>query len=1262
MKYSDLIQFEPVESVVELERAKDFQEAQRLVSTYVISNDMAERLTSLIIPQLQYTRPNDNKGLLIVGNYGTGKSHLMAVLAAIAEHAELAATLANPRVRQSATEIAGKFKVIRAEIGATSMSLRDIFVKVLSEGLETFGVYFEFPPVNQVVNNKAPLEAMMQAFQASFPESGLLLVVDELLDYLRSRNDHELISDLSFLREVGEVCGDLRLRLLAGIQETLFENPRFAYVAQSLRRVKDRFEQILIARNDLKFVVAQRLLRKDPAQEAQIRQHLTKFAPYYGNMAERLDEFVRLFPVHPGYIDMFERIPTVEKRGVLKTLSLEMRKLLDQTVPTDQLGLLTYDHYWNVLKQDPSFKSIPDFKSVIDCSEVLENRIVQAFTRPAYRPMALKIIHGLSIHRLAHGDVYAQLGATPEELRDGLSLFEPLLAQIPSREPAVQLLNHVEVVLKEIHRTVSGQFITFNPANRQYFLDLKKADDYDALIERRTETLDNQQLDRYYYDALKRVLEYDTQATYVTGFKIWQHEVEWRERHAARLGYLFFGAPNERSTAQPPRDFYLYFLPLFQPTTFKDAKQRDEVFFRLTKADKTFNDNLRKFAAATDLATISSGQAQKTYSDKAETTLREMVKWLQEHIQIAFEVTYEGKTRPLQEWLKGKFSGGRNAAPNVRDIINATGSICLAPHFEDLAPNYPTFGVLITSANRVGAAQEALRWLQGRVKTQQGAAVLDALQLLEGDRLEVRSSPYANHILALLQSKNSGQVVNRNEIITRLYPDIEYLAPATFRLEPEWVAVLLAALVTSGELVLAVLGRKYDAGNLEVLLTAKIEDLLNFKQIEQPKGWQVPAIRALFTLLELQEWKIQTLVQGSSDEQNNVVRELQVALNKNIERLIQAQRKLATGFPIWNRQLLDSQTQKRYRDRLDAAKIFLENVRIYNSPALLKNFGYKETEDPSKIQALAANLHAVGEIEDLDRLVGEILPLAAYLSQAENLLLPGNDLPDQMRRVRTEALEGLENPSQRQTIHFRQQILQKLAELKKEYIVAYSESHYRARLGVNDGRKLELLKNDPRLKLLRQLSSINLLPKQQLKEFEMRLDTLQECSYVKGELKTSPFCENCYYRRVTDFTTPDTPSASQQLPELDERLNALLEQWQATLLENLREEGVQRSIALITNPSYKNLLLDFTRSGVLPTDLGQDFIRAVDEALSGLTTLPIKLADLTLALEQGGMPTTPQEFKRRFEEYLDRSMQMQGLEALRVRVVLIKDPNYSLED
>ena len=73
-------------------------------------------------------------------------------------------------------------------------------------------------------------------------------------------------------------------------------------------------------------------------------------------------------------------------------------------------------------------------------------------------------------------------------------------------EPADDLLSLIENTLRETHKTVSWQFISSNKDNRQYFLDLKKTDDYDALVEKRAESLDDTTLDRYYYDALRQVL------------------------------------------------------------------------------------------------------------------------------------------------------------------------------------------------------------------------------------------------------------------------------------------------------------------------------------------------------------------------------------------------------------------------------------------------------------------------------------------------------------------------------------------------------------------------------------------------------------------------------------------------------------------------------------------------------------------------------------------------------------------------------------
>ena len=95
----------------------------------------------------------------------------------------------------------------------------------------------------------------------------------------------------------------------------------------------------------------------------------------------------------------------------------------------------------------------------------------------------------------------------------------------------------------------------------RYYLDLKKDIDYDAQIEKRAEALSDDALDRAYYSAVKALMECSDDLRY-PGFQIWQYQLEWQERRVERMGYLFFGAPNDRPTAQPERDFYVYFIPV----------------------------------------------------------------------------------------------------------------------------------------------------------------------------------------------------------------------------------------------------------------------------------------------------------------------------------------------------------------------------------------------------------------------------------------------------------------------------------------------------------------------------------------------------------------------------------------------------------------------------------------------------------------------------------------------------------------------------
>lgn len=1236
MKYKELIQFEPIETVIQLKESDNPAKAQRLVESYVISDEMAEKLSDIVAQQLQFDKPGDKMGIMIVGNYGTGKSHLMAVISSICESQELAKALTNDKVRAVFTPLAGRFKVVRAEIGTTTMSLRDIIVTTLQDSLSDIGVDYTFPALNQTIGQKVPLEKMMNKFHEVYPEHGLLLVVDELLDYLRSRDDQALVLDLGFLRELGESCKNLKFRFIAGIQEAIFDNSRFSFAAESLRRVRDRFIQVMIARTDVKYVVANRLLKKNAEQLARIRNYLAPFAKFFGNMNERMDEFVELFPVHPDYITTFENIRAAEKREILKTLSQTMKSMLDYEVPANQPGLIAYDSYWKILSTNPVFRATPDIREVVNCSQVLEQKVNVAFPKTAYKPMAIKIVQALSVNRLTTGDINSPIGLTTTDLRDGLCLFQPGIEAMGGI-PADDLLTQIETVVKDILRSVSGQFISVNPQNHQYYLDLKKVEDYEARIEQRMESLDKQQLDRYYYESLKGIMGCAEDYKF-TGYKIWQHELTWTDHNAPRLGWLFFGAPNERSTAVPPLDFYIYFLQPHDPPPFKDEKKSDEVFFRFTATDESFNKSLKHFTAAKLLASTSSGNAKNVYESNAEISKREMVNWLQQHVTTAFEITYQGKNKSFAEWIKGKYTTRLDVkSVNVRDIVNSACSIILENYFKETAPEYPSFSILLTSENLPIAAQDAIRNISISTRTRQASTILDALELLDGDQIKITKSRYANYILDLLSKKGPGQVVNRSELIQEVY-SVEYLAPTKYRLQPELAAVILSSMVYSGDIVLSIPGKNFDAANFTALIATPLADLANFKHFEKPKDWNRSGLKAIFELVGLPPGLVESLIGGDTA----AVAQLQSSVNKIVENLVTAQQHLS-NLTFLGQNILNSNEVESFQSEMEESKQFLESLQAFNTIGKLKNFQFTAAQ----VNTNQKGLTLMKEADSLYDFCNSVASLSSYLSNAEVILPAGNPWPEKLKNSRSQLITEIGNPAKRVSNTFRNQVLSTLSDLKKKYIAIYLELHSKARLNLDDDNRKKELRKDARLAGLDSLSAISIMPVQQLKEFKEKMANLQPCfSLIPQEMESSSICPHCSFRPLSETMTIP---ASKILESLSDELDKLVTEWTQTLLSNLNDPMAQSNISLL-RPQQKQAINDFTKNKALPEPISLDFINAINEVLSGLIKVPVKLDDLKSALLSGGTPMTINDMKMRMEGFIQNISK--GKDPDKVRIIV----------
>jgi hypothetical protein len=1209
VKYSELLQpAEPLETVKQIRESGTLENAKRDVETFVISDRIADQLSNIIIPALRYdaSSATRKKSVFIVATYGTGKTHLMSVIAGVGEHASLRDRLTHPGVAEAAKAIAGKFKVIRFDIGATSLPLREIVSTEIQRGLAHMGVDFTFPDWGPATNSKDAFADMMAAFETVHTDAGLLFVLDELLDYLRGRRDGELIQDLTFLREIGELAASTRFRLIAGLQEAIFDNPRFAGVADAVRRVRDRFEQVRIAKEDVAFVVEHRLLSKDATQRANIAEHLLAFAPLYEGMAERIEEFVALFPVHPDYLRTFNEMRMIEKREVLRTVEQEVGRLRSTEMPVDQPGLICADSYRARLADDPSARTIPEVQLVLEKSDVLRSKVASTLPDRQYVDSALRIIDGLTIHRLTTDDVNRPIGMTPEMLRDELCLLPPGL---PERD-ALFLKTTVDAIVRKILTAVSGQFLSIDPENGQIYLDVTKDIDYDQQIEQRAETLDEEELDRAYYLAMEQVLGVSDDP-YVAGYRIWQYSLPWAANNADRRGYLFMGAPNERSTAQPPRDFYIYFIQPYDPPRFTDEEKPEEVFIYLDNPADEFTAALRRYAGATAKAKESTATHRPVYEDKARRGLQEMVVWLRANMATAMTVAHQGATRTLGSWL-ATVPGERT---KVQEQIDAVASAALSDHFASRYPEYPRFSRRITPSTLEADVRVSITQIATRRPTAAGTAILAALELLATEGTDLRfDGTYGAALIAKLDAAG-GKVVNRSDLLQQLDPGVPVWG--SWHLEPVWLMVVAAALCQQGKLEISIDGHRIDALSLDRLTRYTPDQLAGFDHLAPPKTVPVNQLRSVVALLDIAPGAVKD---AGADEKLAI--EIVTRTNDLLRRTDNALRAVADRVELWGEPLIDLVDERA--QRLDYLKGFLSDLRVRDTAGKLNSLKL----DEATIREAKQGKKELTHVEDVLASRDKLTAVADYLREAVGVFGAGLDESKDALALRTEMTDFLKavgpiDPAEVVSLrNAGEELRRRFAELASR---AYRHDHVDA---AGDARKRQLLEGP--IAVLDSLQAVTILapgPFAQLRAELVEIRSLFEID--ESALKSSVV--------LPGHTQPcpiDGLSASARLENCERRADNLLSSWTDTLADSLNEKEMAEQIGYVSDSLARAQIETLAKSRTLPDRIDGAFIDAINQVFNRVDIRHISGRELTAALFPDTSPATADQLRERLNGLL----------------------------
>ena len=1214
MKYGELIQFDPIETIIRLRDADESENAKRLVHSYVMSDDMAEMINEKILSQFSLDEVVDNKGVLLVGNYGTGKSHLMSAISSVAQDASLLAELNNRRFAEFMQPLAGRFEVLRIEIGAVKTSLREMVVNELEEDLKKRSITYQFPAVNTITSNKDALAEMMAQFETRYGDKGYLLVIDELLDYLKSRPQIELMLDLGFLREMGEFIKGSRLRVICGVQEALFDNPSFSFVASTLLKVKDRFEQAIIRREDIAYVVSERILRKTAEQKAMIREHLQKFTPLYKNMLERLDDFVELFPIHPTYIDTFQKVYLAEKREILRTISDTVTGLVNQDVPEQEPGVKSYDTYWKYIKENTAKKAEPEVKEVLSKSGILEDIIYRSYTRPLYRPIAIQIIYALSVHRMTTGSLDVRAGLTVQNLKDDLCLF--IQTPVVGEE---FLLSTIQSVMKAILDTVSGQFIEYNKDNEQYFLDLKKSIDYDAKIEQKAATLHDSELNRYFYSVIYELLEWNA-PEYVSGHKIYEYILNWEEKNIFRYGYLFMGESNERPTAQPPQDFYLYFLPPYGELTAKDEKKDDEVFLRFV-GDEAFKQALRMYAAANEMEIFAAqADTKQVYRTKAGEFKKPLLKWLDANKTNGFRITHKGSTRQMIEVLHGR----RIHDQTFKELIDAAASVSLADHFRHLYPQYPKFQIKITPSNRAEVLHQGLDAIAGK-KTQSGHNILESFGLLDQGKIKPENSKYAAHFIKRLNSLPTNHVINYSEIIVNPYHDVVY--DQEFKLGVEWIILILAALIYSGHVTLTAGNHKvYDASNLESLAKENLSILYEFKHISKPKAPAMGELKQLFSMLDIPEGLI-----VNPNTWDDAVRELLLKGKNVFTESVRISNVLAHPFTLWGEMLIPSTVMEEYKSHIRRiGELWSAISNRFHTPAKLQHFDYSYVQ----LGLVAEGLKTLRIVANYEEMKNLCATLVDYVSKIELLQLDAqlkdriHDAKDKFFDVRSKIskIDGQDD------VHgLCQPLLNDLKGIQSEYITWYVEQHAKSRLGIQDSKRKGQLQESREMANLNKLMGIEgILSVGKLNDVKRELAGLKTCYELTAtELAQQHICPYCHFQ----------PSEQERLAKgllntLENRMEQLTGEWTKNILASVEDPLVINDIRYL-QPDQRQVIEAFIQDRKLPDQVDGAFVNEINTLLKGLDKVVIDAGDILHELSTLG-PCTIDDIKGKFETLVNQ--------------------------
>ena len=1163
VKIKDLIDFEEIKEVIDIDTDLDSKESQKtIVKEYIISKRLKEYLLHLVE---NLSQPK-HKSIIIIGGYGSGKSHLLGWIVSVLENNDLIEYISQEEIlNKFKKELDRNFAVVQFELQPGTSALSEYFFDRIQDQLKSkYNIKIEEIDTAKPEDFKKEIENIVLKVKNEDPKMGLVVLIDEISDFLKQKTKHQINRDIQFLRILGQISQSIDFLFIGSMQENVFSSPKYIDEAESFGRVSERFEIVTISREDIERVISNRILKKNLSQRKELDNILMEYKTEFPQINSNPENYIDLFPVHPYVIKLFSELPYFEKRGVIQFTTERVKNVLDREFPY----FLTIDSIYDEINSKHTIRNLDEVHPIIEVIETLDTKIDLLDSR--FQETGRKLIKALSVLNL-YGKTISN-GATPLELANELLITSK----------TVKNEDWIILILDKIRELTDGQFIS-KTKNNYYYIDLKAKIDYDLVIERKIQNLTEGSEDQELLRLLKYIDLIDAKsAEFYT--RVFSDFCSWSDKKSFRLGNFIY---NDKSgqAKKGGLDFNLVInSPYGTKITLESSKDTAVLNFPFNEEIDII---LKKLAAVRLLISENYAKTimQKKYN-KLEDDAKEII--LKSLLDSSIEI--DASKSKIKTILKKE-------PDTIDEFFHFLKENLFNEYFNLKYKKYPKFLTQISYENINGLVETAIKELLQKGEKNlfsNTENILFSLNLLDTDKdIDTSNSLFAKIILEELE-KNKGKNVKIDNLINRLKGE-------PFGLNLEIIYLIFVILTYNGEINLKKKGGlTLTSSDLSDSFKVGLKAFDNIPYATLETDFPVEIIIKLFKALKLNPG----LIRNPKDR----IKAVQDFRTKSLE--IQNDFKQITNnfneLSSKPSQFLDI---KKLSEIIESLKdlpidIFLD-VKSVND--------FKKVEYSDEIlEKIKNNLALMTKIKEFFEDYNDFLHKEyLYLKNSNiwlnkyNLIFVETELKS-LNRISEEISSIINNTSKLLEREQRRLLKGKLQQYVKDYGILYIKKHTNT-VGNNiKWSDLESINKSADLKRLRDMKAIRCINALNLNKLDQKILSLSKAKcelLTEDHLKESYICPWCRFPE----TLKGIGNLNEEIEFISDSIKEISKDWLNTIINEI--EVYKENINKLSD-NEKTIIEKFRNEKILPYEINQELINAFNNLFSELKLIEIEPTEI----------------------------------------------------